>query len=105
MTHDQRPKACLIFPEQHPEAARVLGRAFINDPATRAILPEVEDPASRAKRLALLFSVVMQINRRHGQPILGVVENSAVVAAAVIEGAFAPSMTASIVSGSGKRRE
>jgi hypothetical protein len=36
--YDVRSKASLIFPEQYPEAAATLARAFVNDPAMCAVL-------------------------------------------------------------------
>lgn len=99
MAHDISPRVSLIFPEQYREAARALGRAFIKDPVTLAVLPDVTEPVERAQRIAGLFSAVMQINRRHGQPVFGVIENSAVVAAAVVEGATTPSTAQTALSG------
>ena len=66
MTESARPRAVLLFPEQHSQAATALGRAFINDPATWALLPDVKEPVERAKRIGQLFSVAIQINRRVG---------------------------------------
>jgi ribosomal protein S18 acetylase RimI-like enzyme len=99
VAQDTRPQAVLLFPEQHAEAATMLGRAFINDPVMWAILPDVMEPAARARRIAQLFTVMMQINRRLGQPVLGVVDHDAVVGAAVIEGAHAPSMSETVLAG------
>ncbi|HYB91132.1 MAG TPA: GNAT family N-acetyltransferase [Candidatus Binataceae bacterium] len=81
-----KPAVSLIFPEQYQQAAEALGRAFINDPPMWAVLPDLSDPAERARRIAMLFSVVLEIQRRNGQPVFGVVENEKVAAAAVVEG-------------------
>jgi ribosomal protein S18 acetylase RimI-like enzyme len=99
LNQDSRPKVFPILPEQYTETAAALGRAFINDPAVWGILPDVNGPAERAKRIAQLFSVAMGINRRLGHPTFGIVEKDTVVAAAVIEGPSAPSMSQTILTG------
>ena len=99
MNQDLRPKVFPIFPEQYAETAAALGRAFINDPALWGILPDVNEPAERARRIAQLFSVAMSINRRLGHPTFGIVEKDTVVAAAVIEGPSAPSTSEMILTG------
>jgi ribosomal protein S18 acetylase RimI-like enzyme len=94
-----RAAVSAIFPEQHQQAARALGRAFIKDPAMLAVLPEPTEPVERARRLAQLFEAVIRINQRQGQPVLGVVKDSKVAAVAVIEGAHTPSLGQTMVSG------
>src|SRR5262245_55450053 len=51
----KQPRVSVVFPEQHEETASALGRAFINDPPFKAILPDVSDPVERARRLTELF--------------------------------------------------
>jgi len=99
LNQDSRPKVFPIFPEQYAETAAALGRAFINDPGMWAILPDVNEPAERARRIAQIFSVAMAINRRLGHPTFGIVEKDKVVAAAVIEGPSAPSMSETMLTG------
>jgi ribosomal protein S18 acetylase RimI-like enzyme len=84
---DLVPRVAVLFPEQFEQTAVALGRAFINDPPLKAILPDVTEPVERARRLAEVFRVVLAIQRRQGEPVLGVLEGGKVVAAAVIEGA------------------
>ncbi len=97
-----QPKIFPLFAEQYPEAALALGRAFVNDPTIWGILPDVNEPQERARRIGQLFMVAININRRLGQPVLGIVEKDAVVAAAVIEGPGVPSMGATMLSGLGE---
>jgi ribosomal protein S18 acetylase RimI-like enzyme len=99
MEPTERPKATLIFPEQYGEAAATLGRAFVDDPGMRAVLLDVTDLSERARRIGQLFSVVMEIQRRHGQPVLGVIDGDRVAAAAVIEGIVQPSLRDTVLSG------
>ena len=102
MNQDLRPKVFPLFPEQYRQAAAALGRAFVNDPAMWGVLPDVNEPLERARRIGQLFLVAININRRLGQPVLGIVEKDAVVAAAVIEGPDPPSMGATMLSGLGE---
>jgi GNAT superfamily N-acetyltransferase len=87
---DQRPTASILFPEQYPEAARALGRAFINDPPVKVILPEPGDPVERARLLTFFFEALLGIQRNTGEPVLGVVMDNRVVAAAILESGSVP---------------
>ncbi len=88
-----RPTASIIFPEQYPEAARALGRAFISDPPVKVLLPEPADPIERARLLTFFFEAMLGIQRKSGEPVLGVVMNDKVVAAAIIENGGVPVAT------------
>lgn len=99
MIREAKPPVCLIFPDRYRQAAEVLGRAFVHDPSMRAVIPQVSDPAERARRIALLFLVALKIQRRNGHPVFGVVEKGKVVAAAVVEGAGLPSAIQTIWTG------
>jgi ribosomal protein S18 acetylase RimI-like enzyme len=59
----------------------------------------VTDPSNRIRRIGQLFSVVLSMQRRHGQPVFGVIENDQVVAAAVVEGIVSPSIGETLLSG------
>jgi ribosomal protein S18 acetylase RimI-like enzyme len=95
----QRPTTSIIFPEQYREAARALGRAFINDPPIRTLLPEPQDPVERARLLTIFFEALLGMQRQSGEPVLGVVMDDKVVAAAVLEGAGVPSMAGVVLKG------
>jgi ribosomal protein S18 acetylase RimI-like enzyme len=87
MPLDGKPYVTALYPEQHDQAADSLGRAFINDPTFKALIPDVTDPVERARRLAELFRGMLAIERRSGQPVFGVIDdNGRVVAAALTEG-------------------
>lgn len=98
---NSRPRVSVLFPEQYPETARALGRAFIEDPPFWMILPDVADPVERARRFTMLFEVVLGIQRKSGQPVFGVVMDGKVVGAAVTEGAGHPSIVQTVLSGLG----
>ncbi len=83
---NQRARVSVVFPEQFDDLARALGRAFIHDPPLMRVLPDVNDPVERAKRLKSMFQVVLDVQRRTGQPNLCVVDQGRVVGGAVIEG-------------------
>jgi len=89
---NQRPTASIIFPEQYGEAARALGRAFIDDPPIRVVLPEPHDPVERARLLTIFFEAILGIQRGSGEPVIGVVIENKVVGAAIVEGAGAASI-------------
>jgi ribosomal protein S18 acetylase RimI-like enzyme len=95
----QRPTASIIFPEQYSEAARALGRAFINDPPIRVLLPEPADPVERARLLTFFFEALLGIQRQTGEPVLGVMMDDKVVAAAILEGAGGASVASLILNG------
>lgn len=92
-------RVSVLFPEQYGEAAIALGRAFIDDPPMRAILQGVDEPVARARKLGQFFVGLLEIHRRHGQPVLGVIDRGKVAAAAVIEGFARPSIADLVVSG------
>ena len=102
MPENERPLVTIVYPEQHDQAADSLGRAFINDPTMKSILPEIADPVSRAKHLADLFRVILAVERRTGQPVFGVVNNGRVVAAAITEGVGHPGTLGLIATGIGQ---
>jgi ribosomal protein S18 acetylase RimI-like enzyme len=97
MDSDGHPQVTLLFPTQHAEAATVLGRAFVDDPLIRAIIGEVGDAGVRAKRMALLFGVILAEHCHAGQPVLGVLHEQRVGAAAIIEQVERPSSSAATV--------
>ena len=87
MPENGKPYVTALYPEQDNQAAESLGRAFINDPTFKAIIPDITDPVERATHLADLFRGMLAIERRSGQPVFGVVDdNGRVVAAALTEG-------------------
>jgi ribosomal protein S18 acetylase RimI-like enzyme len=96
---EQRPKVALIFPPQHAEAAAVLGRAFVNDPLISAIVGNISDPMERAARMTRLFSMILGDHRKLGQPVVGVLHEGRVGAAAIIEQVNRPSTVTTILQG------
>src|SRR5215472_6281761 len=88
------PRVSVLFPNQFEEAAIALGRAFVRDPALMAILPEsvVSDPDDRVRRLTEVFRAALAVQRREGEPVLGVLDNGRVAGAAVIAGGGAASI-------------
>jgi len=102
MPENQTPLVTVVYPEQHDQAAVSLGRAFINDPTFKSILPDISEPVARAEHLADLFRVILSIERRNGQPVFGVVDNGRVVGAAVTEGIGHPSTFGMIVGSLGQ---
>src|SRR5258708_40333753 len=86
MPENGKPYVAALCPEQDEQAAGSLGRAFINDPTFKAIIPDITDPVARATHLADLFRGMLAIERRSGQPVFGIVDNGRVVAAAMTEG-------------------
>jgi ribosomal protein S18 acetylase RimI-like enzyme len=93
------PRVSLIFPEHYADAALVLGRAFVSDPLVNAIAPEPRDPHERGHRLAGLFAAALRVHRQAGQPVFGVFEAGALIAAAVVEGTTHPSGFATTLAG------
>ncbi len=103
MTVNGKPIVTVLYPEQHDQAADSLGRAFINDPTFKSIVPDVTDPAERARRLPDLFRAMLAIERRSGQPVFGVIDdNGRVVAAAMTEGVGHPGTLGLLVTGLGQ---
>jgi ribosomal protein S18 acetylase RimI-like enzyme len=99
---DSTPPILLLYPELQDEAAVALGRAFINDPTFLAIVPHIADPGARAKALCELFNAMFVVERRMGQPTFGVIQDGKVIAAAVTEGAAAPSAFDTVIAGIGQ---
>jgi ribosomal protein S18 acetylase RimI-like enzyme len=91
------PTVAILFPGQDAEAAAMLGRAFVDDPLIKAILPPVEDSAERAQRMGQMFAVALASQRNSGQPLVGVLHEGRVGAAAIIEQVGRPPTAASIV--------
>ena len=85
MSDSERPHVLLLFPRQYAETAAMLGRAFVNDPLLRAIVPATANEEVRAQRIGELFDVALRLHRRDGQPVVGAMVDGRVVAAAVIE--------------------
>jgi len=88
------PQVSVLFPDQFEQAAVALGRAFVRDPALMAILPEsvVPEPEKRIPRLTDIFRAALAVQRREGEPVLGVLDNGCVAGAAVIAGGGAASI-------------
>lgn len=95
-----RPEVALLFPGQYRAAAATLGRAFVNDPLLMAIVGAAAEESERARRMAGLFGVMLTEQRRHGQPVVGVLDNGGVAGAAIIEQvAQASSSLGTVLSG------
>jgi ribosomal protein S18 acetylase RimI-like enzyme len=100
MPENGKPIVTVAYPEQHDQAADSLGRAFINDPTFKSIIPDITDPLERARRLADLFRAMLAIERRNGQPVFAVVDdNGRVVAAAMTEGVGHPGSFGLVATG------
>ena len=99
MPSDSPRYVSTLFPEHHEAAAVALGRAFVKDPAFRAILPAPDDPLVRARLLTDLFRVALAIQRRLGEPIFGVLGDGRVMGAAVVAGTHRPSTATTITTG------
>jgi ribosomal protein S18 acetylase RimI-like enzyme len=91
------PQVAILFPNQDAEAAAVLGRAFVDDPLIKAILPPIEDAAERARRMGQMFAVALASQRHSGQPLMGVLHEGRVGAAAIIEQVKQPPSVVSIM--------
>ena len=102
MAENQTPLVTVVYPEQHDQAAISLGRAFVNDPTFKAILPDIAEPVARAEHLADLFRVILAIERRNGQPVFGIVDSGRVVGAAITEGVGHPGVFSTLVGGLGQ---
>ncbi|HEY9156889.1 N-acetyltransferase [Candidatus Binatus sp.] len=102
MPENGKPIVTVLYPEQHEQAAVSLGRAFIHDPAFKAILPDITEPVARAEHLADLFRAQLAVERRTGQPVFGVVYDGRVVAAAMTEGMGHPALLGLMVTGLGQ---
>jgi len=102
MAENGKPIVSILYPELHEQAAVALGRAFINAPGFKEILPDVTESVARAEHLADLFRAQLAVERRSGQPVFGVVDKGRVVAAAVTEGVEHSSVHALIATGLGQ---
>jgi GNAT superfamily N-acetyltransferase len=81
----QRPGVSILFPNQYDEAAGVLGRAFVDDPLIKAIIPPGVSVEERVRRMSGIFRVVLSGHRHDGQPVVGVMDQGRVAGAAVVE--------------------
>jgi ribosomal protein S18 acetylase RimI-like enzyme len=100
MNSTDRPHIALLFPPLHLEAARMLSRAFIDDPLINAVIGDVSDRVERAARMARLFGVILADQCHSGQPVLGVMHEGRVAATAIIEQVNRPlSAAANMVHG------
>ena len=100
MNSTDRPNIALLFPPLHLEAARMLSRAFIDDPLINAVIGDVSDRVERAARMARLFGVILADQCHSGQPVLGVMHEGRVAATAIIEQVNRPlSAAANMVHG------
>lgn len=79
------PQVSALLPERDSEVGMVLGRAFVNDPPLKVVLSDVNDPAERARILSRVFRLELTFQRRHGEPIYGIIREGKVVAAVVTE--------------------
>jgi ribosomal protein S18 acetylase RimI-like enzyme len=79
------PQVSALLPERDSEVGAVLGRAFVNDPPLKVVLSDVNDPFERARILSRVFTLELTFQRRHGQPIYGIIREGKVVAAVVTE--------------------
>src|SRR5271166_2783731 len=91
MPAEGKPLVSLVYPEMQDQAAVALGRAFIDDPMFKPLVPEISDPAKRAEILTEMFHAMFAVERKTGQPTFGVICDGKVIAAAVTEGAGRPS--------------
>ncbi|HYL60319.1 MAG TPA: GNAT family N-acetyltransferase [Candidatus Acidoferrales bacterium] len=99
MAENRAPIVTVVYPEQQEQVAVSLGRAFINDPTFKPIIPDITEPTARAAHLSDLFRVMLAIERRHGQPVFGVVDEGRVVGAAITEGIAHPSVAGFLLTG------
>ncbi|HUO04777.1 MAG TPA: GNAT family N-acetyltransferase [Candidatus Binataceae bacterium] len=102
MADNGKPTVTILYPEQHEQAAVALGRAFINDPSFKPVVREVADPVIRARLLAEIFRAMLAVERHHGQPVFGVVDNGQVVGVAATEGTSIVSVLSMMVTGIGQ---
>ena len=103
MPENGKPIVTVAYPEQHDQAAQSLGRAFVDDPTMKSIIPDITDPVERGRRLPGLFQAMLAIERRSGQPVFAVIDdNGRVVAAAMSEGIGHPGTLGLIATGLGQ---
>ena len=84
MSDSGHPAVALLFPDQYPAAATTLGRAFVADPLIRAVVAPANDEDA-VRRMTAFFGVVLRDHRGNGQPVIGVLRDGEVAAAAIIE--------------------
>ncbi len=96
MSDSGHPAVAQLFPYQHPAAAATLGRAFVTDPLIRAVVAPVND-IDAVRRMAVFFGVVLRDHRGNGQPVLGVLRDGQVAAAAIIEQIVRPPAAIAVV--------
>ncbi len=101
MIEDRKPLVSLIYPEMQDQAAIALGRAFIDDPMFKPLVPDIAGPVRRAGVLSDLFRALFAVERKTGQPTFGVIGDGKVVAAAVTEGVGRPSIIDVTMAGLG----
>jgi ribosomal protein S18 acetylase RimI-like enzyme len=65
----------------------------------KVLLPEPTEPIERARRLTKMFEAILGIQRQSGEPVLGVIIEGRVTAAAIIEGAGNVSMVSLVLNG------
>ena len=63
----------------------------------RAIIGDAIDVAERARRMALLFNVILAEQSHTGQPVIGALHDNRIAAAAIIEQVARPSSSAATV--------
>lgn len=95
------PQVSILSPDQDSEAAIVLGRAFVNDPPLKLILPHVTDLVERAHILSVVFALALTRQRLSGQPVFGIIRERRVAAVAITEGAQRHSTKAPLLKGLG----
>jgi ribosomal protein S18 acetylase RimI-like enzyme len=91
------PAVSILFPPLHDAAAAILGRAFVDDPLLSAIVGPTPDAAVRTRRMTRLFRVILAENCRAGQPVIGVLDEGRVAAAAILEQVARPDSSAATV--------
>jgi hypothetical protein len=105
VTHVQvfssRPDVAVLLPGYDSEVAGVLGRAFVSDPPLRMVVPQVINPVERADTLTRLFAFALKLQRLYQQPVLGIIRDGRVVAAALSEVAHCVSTRTMTITGFG----
>ncbi|HYA34700.1 MAG TPA: GNAT family N-acetyltransferase [Candidatus Binataceae bacterium] len=95
----ESPRVSVLFSDQFDEAAAMLARAFVDDPLMWALLPEVRELSERVRRITTMFETILALEGRDAQPVLGVMIDGKVAAAAIIEGAQHESLTGVLIDG------
>ena len=99
MAENGKPTVSVIYPEHYGQVAVALGRAFVDDPTFKPLIPHATDANDRVARLTDLFRVILAIERRNGQPTFGVFDDGRVVGAAVTEGTEHPTAAGFVLTG------